>query len=43
MIYDQSKILVTGGSGMVGKSLKKILPKAIYTSLKIMILEGEIV
>jgi len=34
MIYDQSKILVTGGSGMVGKSLKKILPKAIYTSSK---------
>jgi GDP-L-fucose synthase len=26
------KILVTGGSGMVGKSLKKILPDAIYLS-----------
>lgn len=28
------KILVTGGSGMVGKSLKKILPNAIYISSK---------
>lgn len=28
----QSKILVTGGSGMVGQSLKKYLPKAIYIS-----------
>ncbi len=27
-------ILVTGGSGMVGKSLKKILPNAIYLSSK---------
>ncbi len=26
------KILVTGGSGMVGKSLKKIMPEAIYLS-----------
>lgn len=26
------KILVTGGSGMVGKSLKKLLPNAVYTS-----------
>lgn len=29
-----NKILVTGGSGMVGKSLKKILPEAIYISSK---------
>lgn len=28
------KILVTGGSGMVGKSLKKIMPEAIYLSSK---------
>ncbi len=28
------KILVTGGSGMVGKSLKKIMPDAIYLSSK---------
>ena len=28
------KILVTGGSGMVGKSLKKILPNATYLSSK---------
>ena len=28
------KILVTGGSGMVGKSLKKILPEATYLSSK---------
>lgn len=28
------KILVTGGSGMVGRSLKKILPNAIYISSK---------
>jgi len=28
------KILVTGGSGMVGKSLKKYLPNAIYISSK---------
>jgi GDP-L-fucose synthase len=28
------KILVTGGSGMVGKSLQKILPEAIYISSK---------
>jgi len=27
---DKSKILVTGGSGMVGSALKKILPEAIY-------------
>ena len=27
---DRSKILVTGGSGMVGTALKKILPEAIY-------------
>ena len=27
---DKSKILVTGGSGMVGTALKKILPEAIY-------------
>jgi GDP-L-fucose synthase len=29
-----SKILVTGGSGMVGKSLKKLLPDAMYLSSK---------
>jgi len=29
-----SKILVTGGSGMVGKSLKKLLPNATYLSSK---------
>ena len=28
------KILVTGGNGMVGKSLKKIMPNAIYLSSK---------
>jgi GDP-L-fucose synthase len=28
------KIVVTGGSGMVGKSLKKIMPNAIYLSSK---------
>jgi GDP-L-fucose synthase len=28
------KILVTGGSGMVGKSLQKIMPNAIYVSSK---------
>ncbi len=28
------KILVTGGSGMVGQSLKKIMPEAIYISSK---------
>ena len=28
------KILVTGGSGMVGKSLKKFLPNATYLSSK---------
>lgn len=32
MKYD--KILVTGGSGMVGKSLKKIMPNAVYLSSK---------
>ena len=26
------KILVTGGTGMVGNSLKKVLPSAIYVS-----------
>ncbi len=30
----QNKIVVTGGSGMVGKSLKKIMPNAIYLSSK---------
>lgn len=30
----KNKILVTGGSGMVGRSLKKILPNAIYLSSK---------
>ncbi len=29
---EQNKIVVTGGSGMVGKSLKKIMPDAIYLS-----------
>lgn len=29
-----NKIVVTGGSGMVGKSLKKIMPEAIYLSSK---------
>lgn len=29
-----NKIVVTGGSGMVGKSLKKIMPDAIYLSSK---------
>lgn len=29
-----SKILVTGGSGMVGKSLRKFLPNALYISSK---------
>lgn len=29
-----TKIIVTGGSGMVGKSLQKILPNAIYLSSK---------
>ena len=28
------KILVTGGSGMVGQSLKKIMPDATYLSSK---------
>jgi GDP-L-fucose synthase len=31
---EQNKIVVTGGSGMVGKSLKKIIPDAIYLSSK---------
>jgi len=31
---EQNKIVVTGGSGMVGKSLKKILPGAHYLSSK---------
>jgi GDP-L-fucose synthase len=31
---DYKKILVTGGSGMVGKSLKEIMPNAIYLSSK---------
>ena len=29
-----NKILVTGGSGMVGQSLQKILPEAIFISSK---------
>ncbi len=29
-----SKIVVTGGSGLVGQSLKKIMPNAIYLSSK---------
>lgn len=29
---NQNKIVITGGSGMVGKSLKKIMPNAIYLS-----------
>ena len=28
------KIVVTGGSGMVGQALKKIMPNAIYLSSK---------
>ena len=36
MIMENKKILVTGGSGLVGKYLKKILPDAIYISSKIM-------
>jgi len=31
---DENKIVVTGGSGMVGRSLKKIMPNAIYISSK---------
>jgi GDP-L-fucose synthase len=31
---EQKKIVVTGGSGMVGRSLKKIMPDAIYLSSK---------
>lgn len=31
---EQNKIVVTGGSGMVGKSLKKLIPGAIYLSSK---------
>lgn len=34
MKYCQDEILVTGGSGMVGKSLKKFFPNAIYISSK---------
>ena len=30
----QSKIVVTGGSGLVGKALKKYLPNAVYLSSK---------
>ena len=30
----KNKILVTGGSGMVGQSLRKIMPEAIYMSSK---------
>ena len=31
---EYKKILVTGGSGMVGKSLKKLIPQALYISSK---------
>jgi dTDP-4-dehydrorhamnose reductase len=31
---NQQKIIVTGGSGMVGKSLKKFIPNAVYLSSK---------
>ena len=31
---NENKILVTGGSGLVGKYLKKILPDAVYISSK---------
>lgn len=34
MITNNKKILVTGGSGMVGQSLMKIMPNAIYLSSK---------
>ena len=37
-----SKILITGGSGLVGKYLKKILPDAIYISSKDYDLTSEI-
>lgn len=30
----QNKIVVTGGSGMVGRSLKDIMPNGIYLSSK---------
>jgi GDP-L-fucose synthase len=33
-MINQSKIVVTGGSGMVGKSLKRIMPNATYLSSK---------
>lgn len=33
-IPNGTKIVVTGGSGMVGRSLKKILPEAVYLSSK---------
>ena len=31
-MIEQKRIVVTGGSGMVGRSLKKIMPDAIYLS-----------
>ncbi len=34
MDFKKSNVLVTGGSGMVGSSLKKILPNATYVSSK---------
>ena len=30
----QSKIVVTGGSGLVGRALQKYLPEAVYLSSK---------
>ena len=42
MIMENKKILVTGGSGLVGKYLKKILPDAIYISSKDYDLTSEI-
>jgi GDP-L-fucose synthase len=34
LYMQQSKILITGGSGLVGKQLKDILPEAVYVSSK---------
>jgi GDP-L-fucose synthase len=41
-IKNSTKIVVTGGSGMVGRSLKKIMPNAIYLSSKDYDLTSEI-
>ena len=34
MAIEDNKILVTGGSGMVGHALKKVLPHAFYPTRK---------